>query len=162
MHGEFVRREYITGQVRLLECASGAVAVPEPVVDIGYMPGRRSKPPKGPPNRIYELREMANLTQEALATKIGTTYPTIQRLETGKIKLTEDKIRLLAGVFGVHPGEIFAPLPRYSDPDEERAARIIKRLSSEDRIAWLTIGETLARRANEPPPAAKRGRRAQR
>jgi transcriptional regulator with XRE-family HTH domain len=58
-------------------------------------------------NRIKELRKAKSLTQEELGERIGTTGATIQRLESGKRKLTEQWMRNISEVLGVQPAELF-------------------------------------------------------
>jgi transcriptional regulator with XRE-family HTH domain len=61
-------------------------------------------------NRIRELREARGLSQAALAAKVGTTQPTIDRLEKGDRRLTEDWMRKIADALAVSPADlILAP-----------------------------------------------------
>ena len=61
-------------------------------------------------NRIRELREQAGLTQEQLAKKIGggTTKMQISRLESGKIRLTQDWMRRLAEPLRCKPADLMS------------------------------------------------------
>lgn len=73
-------------------------------------------------NYIKQIRRRENLTQEDLAEKCGTTQETIQRLESGKRRLTYDWIKRLADALGVHSSEITegptATIPRTSEEKE--------------------------------------------
>jgi transcriptional regulator with XRE-family HTH domain len=51
--------------------------------------------------RLRELREHAELTQQELATRLGTTVRNISRLETGAQEATWPTVIALAMVFGV-------------------------------------------------------------
>lgn len=59
-------------------------------------------------NRIKELREAAGLSAEQLAKAIGTTQPTVTRLENGARQLTEHWMRKLAKALGCQPGDLLA------------------------------------------------------
>lgn len=58
-------------------------------------------------SNIKKFRKAQGLTQEELAVKLETTKQTIQRYETGEIKsIPYQKIKALAEVFGITPGEL--------------------------------------------------------
>lgn len=59
-------------------------------------------------NRIREIREKRGLTQVELADLVGTTQPTIMRLETGKRKLTVDWMQKIAKALHVRPEDLVA------------------------------------------------------
>lgn len=59
-------------------------------------------------SRIRELRRQRGLTQAALAEACGTTHGTINKLETGKMRLTAAWIEAVAAALGVTPSEILA------------------------------------------------------
>ena len=61
-------------------------------------------------NRIRELRDARELTLAELGDAVGTTHATIQRLETGKMKLTEDWATKIAAALNVHVTEIFGDI----------------------------------------------------
>ena len=72
-------------------------------------------------NFIKELRISRDLTQEDLAGRMNTTQETVQRLESGRRKLTYQWIRLLADALGVHPSEITeGPATAIPKNEEER------------------------------------------
>lgn len=97
-------------------------------------------------NRIRELRTERRLSTYDLANLVGTTQPTIHRLETGKRKLTVDWMRRIADALGVAPEDLIAPtlLPRAGDdvsrhtPDD---ALLRHAISGSNRELW---------RVNEP------------
>lgn len=62
-------------------------------------------------NRIKELREAKKWTQSELASRMGTSDATVQRLETGKRKLREKWIRIAAEALECHVAEILEQLP---------------------------------------------------
>ena len=64
-----------------------------------YDPGMR--------NRIRELREKRNWTQEQLADAVGSHHTTINKLESGKQQLNEKWLTRMGKVFGVDPVDIF-------------------------------------------------------
>jgi SOS-response transcriptional repressor LexA len=59
-------------------------------------------------NRIRELRNERQWSAEKLAEMLGTTAPTIYRLETGSRQLTLPWINRLAEAFECDPGEIIS------------------------------------------------------
>lgn len=57
-------------------------------------------------NRIKELREKRQLTLQQVADGAGTTFQQIFKLENGKRRLTDEWMRRLAPVLGVHPAAL--------------------------------------------------------
>jgi transcriptional regulator with XRE-family HTH domain len=57
-------------------------------------------------NRIKQLRQQRGLTLEQVADRAGTTFQQVQRLETGKRRLTDTWMRRLAGALGCRPAEL--------------------------------------------------------
>ena len=62
------------------------------------------------PNRIRELRKRLGLSQAALAERIGSSQPQIDRLEKNGRRLTDDWMRRLAAALECEPADIL-PLP---------------------------------------------------
>ena len=58
-------------------------------------------------NRIKELRDKRGLTLAQLADLLDTSHATIQRLESGKMKLTQEWAERLAGPLNVRMVEVF-------------------------------------------------------
>lgn len=56
--------------------------------------------------RIREFRRRRGLTLQQLATQIGTTAQTVQRLETGNMTVSTDWLERFANIFGVHPADL--------------------------------------------------------
>ncbi len=59
-------------------------------------------------NRIREIREQRGLTQAQLAEAIGTTQPTIYRLELGRRKLTVEWMQKIAKALNVNTADLIA------------------------------------------------------
>lgn len=98
-------------------------------------------------NRIKELREARNLTQEALADLIGpdTSHSTIQRLESGGMRLTNEWMEAIATALKVHPAELIVEVERIAkDRREIEAISLIRQMSSDAAEAWLQTGKHLA------------------
>lgn len=55
---------------------------------------------------LREFRQAAGLSQERLAELIGSSQPTIQKLETGRMRLTVDYAARLGPALGIHPDEL--------------------------------------------------------
>lgn len=106
-------------------------------------------------NRIRELREARGLTLEELADRLGTTHPTVQRWESGK-RGFDRWVQKLSEVLGVHPGELYRPMPEKGaslTEMERQAAELVKRLPADQRAAWLQIGRGLTGETRKPLPA---------
>lgn len=77
---------------------------------------RRNRPfpraSRGPMIRLKGFRICANLTQAALAERLGVTQNQISQAETGRLVFSPDLQRRIAAVFGVPPAEIFPELAR--------------------------------------------------
>lgn len=58
------------------------------------------------PNRIRELRERRQLTQEELAAAIGTSKMQVSRLERGERRLTQSWMERIGQALRVHPAEL--------------------------------------------------------
>lgn len=73
---------------------------------------RRRKPPRFSPHYLQRLREEADLTQEELAERAGTTHATISRYEGREIQLTQTALDNLARALGTTRGAILDGPPR--------------------------------------------------
>lgn len=57
-------------------------------------------------NRIEEIRRAKRMSMEALALAVGTSAPTINKLEKGKMRLSDRWLGPIAEALGVRPAEI--------------------------------------------------------
>lgn len=71
-------------------------------------------------NRLKLLRDAKGLTQEALGDLAGFSHSTIQRLEHGKIRMTEHHVTALARALGVDPVELIIDPARVARSDLEK------------------------------------------
>jgi transcriptional regulator with XRE-family HTH domain len=71
---------------------------------------RRSTPKPLFMNRIRHLREARGLTLAELAEQVGTSHATIQRLESGKMRLTQEWAERISAALAVHMPEIFGEI----------------------------------------------------
>ena len=62
-------------------------------------------------NRIKELREARGLTLEQVAEAADTSFQQIHRMENGYRRLTDEWMRRIAPILGVHPAELLLELP---------------------------------------------------
>jgi transcriptional regulator with XRE-family HTH domain len=90
------------------------------------------------PNRIKELRDRADLSQAALAERIGTSGQQIGRLETGERKLTEKWARLIAGALGVSLADIFVSEGKQHSAVAPESYQLV---DDPDKLAWLRLYE---------------------
>lgn len=66
-------------------------------------------------NRLREFRDRAGLSMQALANRVGTTAPQINKLEKGERRLTLDWMTRLAGALGIEAKDLL-PLPTRAPP----------------------------------------------
>lgn len=59
-------------------------------------------------NRVRELRELAGLTQDELAERLGTTYQQISKHERGERRLTISWLNRYAAALNVSPADLIA------------------------------------------------------
>lgn len=106
------------------------------------------------PNRIRELRRARNLSMEALALEIGTSAPTVNKLEKGQMRLSDRWLAPLAVALGVTPGALLGddsgersapPAPQI--PVYGLAAGAFNGLSrmDADPVEWLDCPPALSR-----------------
>lgn len=101
-------------------------------------------------NRIKELRTLAGMTLEQVAEKGGTSLQTVQRLETGKMRLSEKWMRQLAPALGVQPHELMTS--SVAPPGQQES--IGKRLEPLVIRLWRDLdrsGMEMVLRAMAPP-----------
>jgi transcriptional regulator with XRE-family HTH domain len=82
-------------------------------------------------NRIAEHRRKRGLSQGALAALVGTTQPTIQRIESGAQNLTEEWLMRLSGALDVPPIDLLG-------------IAVVAELRDEVEPLLLSIDDTLA------------------
>ena len=59
-------------------------------------------------NRLRVRRALVNLTQDALADKLGITFQQIQKYEKGVNRISASKLYMIAKILGVDVGYFFA------------------------------------------------------
>lgn len=62
-------------------------------------------------NRVREIRESKNLSQEAVGNRIGKMRGQISAIESGTIKLSENWLNLLSEALDCSPAELIADIP---------------------------------------------------
>jgi phage repressor protein C with HTH and peptisase S24 domain len=62
-------------------------------------------------NRLKEYRDLAGLSMQALADRVGTTAPQISKLEKGERRLTLDWMTRLAAALGIAPQDLLPATP---------------------------------------------------
>jgi transcriptional regulator with XRE-family HTH domain len=69
-------------------------------------------------NRLREFRDLAGLSMQALADRVGTTAPQINKLEKGERRLTLDWMTRLSVALGIEPKDLLPapPKPRAAPP----------------------------------------------
>ena len=70
-------------------------------------------------NRLKEFRDQAGLSMQALADRVGTTAPQINKLEKGERRLTLDWMTRLAAALGIEVRDLL-PAPPAPPPVDDR------------------------------------------
>lgn len=93
---------------------------------------------KGPRRRthIADWRRHKNLTQDQLAEMLGTSKPTISRIENGESPYGQDFVEACAEALGIEPGDLIDRDPR-SPPDI--LAQLCKRLPPAQRVVATEV-----------------------
>ena len=74
-------------------------------------PAKRQRSPFG--QRLYELREAANITQAAIAERLGVSQRTYSDWERGTVAFTPSRLQELAGILGVDVADLLgSPIKR--------------------------------------------------
>lgn len=84
-------------------------------------------------NRIRELRELAGLSMEGLAERIGTSHQQVSKHELGQRRLTILWLQRYAMALGVTPADIMAA-PDLADPEPEVEPATIEGMQQLSRI----------------------------
>lgn len=93
-------------------------------------------------NRIKELRLKADLSQEDLAKKVGTTRATIMKLEKGTMQLTADWMQKIADGLGCDWTELLRKIPE----QEKRLLNNYRGFSTEVKREFEHYSEFLKNR----------------
>jgi transcriptional regulator with XRE-family HTH domain len=59
-------------------------------------------------HRIKQLRLLASMTQQHLAAQLGVSHQQVSKLETGKDRVSASQLLLIARLFELPVGELFA------------------------------------------------------
>lgn len=116
--------------------------------------------PMTPGARIKDLRLSLGLTQQQLAKRAAITQGSLSSIERGSTKgLKADTIIALAKALGTNPqwlqtgkgapGEALTP-----DPDEVEAIHILRALSPQARVRWLSNGRWMMAEESAKPTKA--------
>jgi len=105
--------------------------------------------------KIKEFRESKKITQEDLSEGLGVSIQQLHKYETGKNKISIDKLMMLAKRFNVDlnffvEGMIWPDNEEYTQKrvlrDEVKLIEVSRRILNENlRKHWITIGEEIAR-----------------
>lgn len=76
---------------------------------------RRPSQKTQPRTRVRQWREYRNLTQEALAERVGVSHGTISRLENGRIAYTQRLLEAIADALRCTPADLLMRDP--TDPE---------------------------------------------
>jgi transcriptional regulator with XRE-family HTH domain len=108
----------------------------------------------GAPNRIRELREAANLTQQNLADRIGVSKVTISELEREKMRLDLSYMRRLAKALDVTPADLLLVKdnPNSLTADERALIVLLRNATDEEREAVTAMIGLLIRSVPKPEP----------
>lgn len=106
-------------------------------------------------NRIKELREKLGLTLQEVADAAGTTLQQIHRLENGTRRLTDEWMRRLAPVLGVHPAALLIEFAKgkhslNEDIDEALMLELWRMLEDVERLEVMDTIKTIRVRRTAP------------
>lgn len=59
-----------------------------------------------PENKIKQIRELKNFTQEYVAQQLGLSTRAYSKIETGETQLTINRLNEISGILGVPPMEV--------------------------------------------------------
>lgn len=122
----------MTHMVRLTPCPASRYIPP--------MKSRQKTPAKFP-NRLREVRNQRGLTQQALADKSGIERNYIQKLESGHVWLSPEKLRPLASALECGWWELMPDAPGL-DAEDLRLVAALKKMGAEGReklMDWLDV-----------------------
>ena len=108
------------------------------------------------PNRIKELRQARDLSQEGLARECHTTHATIGKLEKGDMELTLNWMRRIAAALDCKPVDLLAEddLAYKLGPEEMTVLEIFNRLNGAGRRRFLKVAAALAEPVSDEEAAA--------
>lgn len=89
-------------------------------------------------SQIKRLRESRNMTQDALAEKLGTTRQSISRYESGNRKTNQDMLFDLSDIFNVSINEFF---PDTKNKEENDISSIYNKLNTNRQIKVYNFAE---------------------
>jgi transcriptional regulator with XRE-family HTH domain len=98
---------------------------------------------------LVEWREHANLTQEQVGEKLDVSNVTVHRWESGKAPVSVKNLFRLSPLYRASsPADLMFPISSLEQAKIMAQAReILNNLPPEQRVQWLTIGETLRKAA---------------
>jgi transcriptional regulator with XRE-family HTH domain len=92
------------------------------------------------PNRIRELRRARDWSQQRLADLVGVSKVTISDLELGKMALTVDYMRRIAGALSttggdaIAPGDLLLPEDNPYRPRNDEEREVIENFRAADKV----------------------------
>lgn len=112
----------------------------------------RRRPASFVGEKIRQLRKERDLTQSALAARVGVQQSDLCRMEKGEYKVSLETLFKILGVFGMDIGEFFrGELQASSAGEMERElVRLFQRLDDSNRIEVLDFVRFKASRRVEP------------
>lgn len=103
------------------------------------------------PNRIRELREARDLSQEELGAMVGTGNQQISKLERGALRLSQPWIDKLSKALRVRPYELLNDPFGEVDPVEMTLLERFRQLHSDQKNYVLQTIDMIAKRDETPP-----------
>lgn len=108
------------------------------------------------PNRIRAIRLRAGLSQQALADRIGTSKVTVSSLEVGRMQLSLDYMKRIAGVFGLPPVDLLNEDEQNAmlNAEEMELLRAYRAAGQVQRELIHRVAEPSSPASLSPPPQA--------
>ena len=58
------------------------------------------------PDKFYRIRKYLDLTQENIAIELGISPEAYSKIERGKTRITEERLRQISDIFRLNPGQL--------------------------------------------------------
>lgn len=105
------------------------------------------------PNRIFEMRKIAGLSQEQLGEELGCNKSKISKLENGNQELTQNWMKKIANALNKHGLTITAAdlLPAeegYRDNDEKEIIESLRGLNEPERAEFDAMFKLIKKKSD--------------
>ena len=105
------------------------------------------------PNRIYELRKEAGLSQEQLGDELGCNKSKISKLENGNQELTQNWMNKIANALNkqgltITSSDILPPEENFLDKEEKDIVESLRTLAEPERKEFDAMFKLIKKKTN--------------